>query len=275
MLVSATTSTMIRSGVVRIQPILLRSPTSCPYSTLTSSPLGLRPKCLVEPSPPKPLGRRSSAPLITKRKASTAANQDAAAAAAASASQAAANPDLPPLDWNQFFQLRKTRRRWQLGFSVFTCISGGSAGAIVLSLGVAEPVINQIPLDPFVTLGLMTFGCAALGWLAGPILGNSVFYSMNRKYKKQMTLVSFSLPIAGDWDGYGFIGVPLTRLLSTSIQKESQFFARIKKNRVDPSSSSTGNPVPDFYGEKIQSVAGYRQWLKDQRAFNKKRTTFV
>lgn len=33
--------------------------------------------------------------------------------------------------------------------------------------------------------------------------------------------------------------------------------------------------VPDFYGEKISSVAGYRQWLKDQRAFNKKRTTFV
>lgn len=31
-------------------------------------------------------------------------------------------------------------------------------------------------------------------------------------------------------------------------------------------------PVPDFYGEKISSVAGYRQWLRDQRAFNKKRT---
>lgn len=30
--------------------------------------------------------------------------------------------------------------------------------------------------------------------------------------------------------------------------------------------------VPDFYGEKIQSVSGYRQWLKDQRAFNKKKT---
>lgn len=59
------------------------------------------------------------------------------------------------------------------------------------------------------------------------------------------------------------------------VQKESQFFARIKKNRVDPSNSSTGNPVPDFYGEKISSVAGYRQWLKDQRAYNKKRTTFI
>jgi mitochondrial import inner membrane translocase subunit TIM23 len=30
--------------------------------------------------------------------------------------------------------------------------------------------------------------------------------------------------------------------------------------------------VPDFYGEKIQSVQGYRQWLKDQRAFNRKKT---
>jgi import inner membrane translocase subunit TIM23 len=35
------------------------------------------------------------------------------------------------------------------------------------------------------------------------------------------------------------------------------------------------NPVPDYYGEKIGSVAGYRQWLKDQRAFNKKRTTYL
>jgi len=33
------------------------------------------------------------------------------------------------------------------------------------------------------------------------------------------------------------------------------------------------NPVPDFYGEKISSVAGYRQWLKDQRAYIKKRST--
>lgn len=33
--------------------------------------------------------------------------------------------------------------------------------------------------------------------------------------------------------------------------------------------------VPDYYGEKISSVAGYRQWLKDQRAFTKKRKVFV
>jgi import inner membrane translocase subunit TIM23 len=58
-------------------------------------------------------------------------------------------------------------------------------------------------------------------------------------------------------------------------QKEKEFYTRIKKYRVDPSASSMANPVPDYYGERISSVQGYRQWLKDQRAFNKKRQTFV
>ena len=86
-------------------------------------------------------------------------------------------------------------------------------------------------------------------------------------------------------------------------EKEKEFYRRVKKFRVDPSASSMANPVPgklpfslcaeqiccvgkwvgmiganrgtDYYGEKIASVAGYRQWLKDQRAFNKKRKTYV
>ncbi|KAK4093029.1 putative Presequence translocated-associated motor subunit PAM17 [Purpureocillium lilacinum] len=140
------------------------------------------------------------------------------------------------------FLLRDTRRRIQLVFSVGTGLLGGAAGAILLSTGMAEPLVMQIPLDPFVTLGLMTLACAGMGWLVGPSIGNQVFYLLNHRYKAQM------------------------------IQKEVEFFARVKKNRVDPSNSSAGNPVPDFYGEKIQSVSGYRQWLKDQRAFNKKKT---
>jgi len=54
-------------------------------------------------------------------------------------------------------------------------------------------------------------------------------------------------------------------------EKEKEFFARIKKYRVDPATSSINNPIPDYYGEKIGSVIGYRRWLKDQRAFNLKR----
>lgn len=70
----------------------------------------------------------------------------------------------------------------------------------------------QIPLDPFVTLGLMTLACAAMGWLVGPSIGNQVFYLMNHRLKGQM------------------------------MKKEKEFFARVKKNRVDPTNSSAGNP---------------------------------
>ena len=54
-------------------------------------------------------------------------------------------------------------------------------------------------------------------------------------------------------------------------QKEKEFYHRLIRHRADPSGQSMSNPVPDYYGEKISSVTGYRQWLKDQRAFRKKR----
>ena len=59
------------------------------------------------------------------------------------------------------------------------------------------------------------------------------------------------------------------------VQKEVDFYRRIKKHRVDPSGGSSANPVPDYYGEKIGSVKEYRNWLKDQRAFNKRRQNFL
>ncbi|KAL8671442.1 MAG: hypothetical protein Q9168_004048, partial [Polycauliona sp. 1 TL-2023] len=54
--------------------------------------------------------------------------------------------------------------------------------------------------------------------------------------------------------------------------KEKDFYARIKKHRVDPSLASISNPLPDYYGEKIGSVTDFRTWLKDQRAYNRKKT---
>jgi len=108
-----------------------------------------------------------------------------------------------------------------------------------------DALVSQIPLDPFITLGLITFTCGGIGWLTGPTVGTGVFNWRNRKFKAQMD------------------------------EKEKEFYRRIKRFRVDPSASSMANPVPDYYGEKISSVAGYRQWLKDQRAFNKKRTTYI
>ncbi len=187
-MLTSTTTTMLRTGVVArpcaIQPVVvLNSKARCSFSTTAHSPVGLRPKLARKSH----LGR-----LVPRRHATTtsAAQQDAVAAAAVSAAQVAAHPDLPPLDWNAFFQLRKSRRRWQLACSIVTCATGGTLGALFLGSGAADPVVGQIPLDPFVTLGLMTSGFAALGWLAGPSIGSAIFYATKRKYKAQMTLVS-------------------------------------------------------------------------------------
>ncbi|KAH6854124.1 mitochondrial import protein Pam17-domain-containing protein [Chaetomium sp. MPI-CAGE-AT-0009] len=257
-------TTMLRAGAGRsagaLQPVLLRNAV-CPYAAgLTVSPFSMTAPAPKQPQT-RPLSTRPTpSSLIIKyraaqpprRSASThrhpaqpAQTQDAAAdaSAAESAAKAAASahPEQAVLDWNTFFQLRKARRRWQSGFSVVGALGSGSGGALVLSSGMADRIVTQIPLDPLITLGLMTMGFAALGWLVGPSLGSAVFNALKSKYKGPMAV------------------------------KESEFFARIKKHRVDPSASSVRNPVPDFYGEKISSVAGYRQWLRDQRSFNRKK----
>ncbi|KAK3355440.1 Presequence translocated-associated motor subunit pam-17, mitochondrial [Neurospora tetraspora] len=259
----SSTATMLRAGVSRssgaLQPMLLRS-AACPCS-----PFSMNTK-LQQPTSVRPLSTTPSALVLrfrAQQQAQTQAQQqlrrasssstrprsdaelDANAAEAAAAAQSAAHAGEPVLDWNTFFKLRKTRRRVQLAFSVIMTLVTSGVGGAVLSTGVADSLVSQVPLEPMFAIGLMTASFGALGWLMGPPIGAMVFNALKSKYRGQMAI------------------------------KESQFFARIKKHRVDPSASSMGNPVPDFYGEKISSVAGYRQWLKDQRAFNKKRTTFV
>lgn len=113
-------------------------------------------------------------------------------------------------------------------------ISGGYDSTLAASFG----------LDPLMVTGLSTIGMLAAGWLIGPFFGGALF-SMR----------------------YRTMGGDIQR-------KEREFYNRIKRHRVDPTSSSMANPVPDYYGEKIGSVADYRRWLKDQRAFNLKRGAY-
>ncbi|KAM5347868.1 hypothetical protein ACJ41O_007692 [Fusarium nematophilum] len=230
------------TGFVRSAPKKAPFSTVRPASCLSSSPL--RQQCLlVAPavSIPRTFARANS----SKPDLASAAQQSPNATPGQNNARDVEQNQQPQhhaLDWDSFFKLRVKRRRFQVLFSATNGILAGGFGAVFLSTGIAEPLISQIPLDPFMTLGIMTLAFSGLGWLIGPTIGNQVFYALNRKWKKQMT------------------------------KKEAEFFERIKKHRVDPSNSSASNPVPDFYGEKIQSVKGYRQWLKDQKAFNKKKT---
>ena len=147
------------------------------------------------------------------------------------------------LDWNTFFKMRAIRRRYSLASSITGSLGSTAAAMYVFSEipEVADNITKVIPTDPMIGLIIATFSSTVVGWLVGPAFGNTVWRLSHR-----------------------------TRLQEFMI-KERGFFERIKKHRVNPSGASTNNPVPDFYGEKVGSVTGYRRWLKDQRAFNRKR----
>jgi mitochondrial import inner membrane translocase subunit TIM23 len=149
----------------------------------------------------------------------------------------------PALDWNTFFRLRTTRRYYSLTSSLLGLTSTATLTAIFLTMypDQSDTLIKLIPMDPIISTGItMTISMLA-GWLIGPIFGNGLWRLLYRRRVPEFTA------------------------------KERAFFERIKRHRVNPSGASTNNPVPDFYGEKIGSVQGYRRWLKDQRVFNRKR----
>ena len=147
------------------------------------------------------------------------------------------------LNWNDFFKLRKTRRTYSLISSIIFSMGSCAATAITLteSPDIQDQLTKLIPADPFITLGIVTMSGLLLGWLIGPVFGNGLWRLFHRSRLPEFTI------------------------------KEREFFARVKAHRVNPAGASTNNPVPDFYGEKVGSVQGYRRWLKDQRAFNRKR----
>ncbi|KAI1465646.1 Pam17-domain-containing protein [Daldinia caldariorum] len=240
MLTPATTAT--RLGVLatrglKLQVAFLRGAAACQYSSLASRQSTIR----SAKSVPSIVTR-----LIARKPACNQSCQVFARGYASTTASGASGSSTQPLDWNTFFTLRKTRRRFQIVSGILTMAIGGTVGAILLLNMDLDWLLTKVPMDPFLALGIVTLSFAGLGWLAGPSVGSALFYTFKKGVRKPMEL------------------------------KESEFFSRIKKNRVDPSNSSlSGNAVPDFYGEKISSVAGYRQWLKDQRAFNKKRTSFV
>ncbi|KAK2734156.1 TIM23 complex component [Myotisia sp. PD_48] len=157
------------------------------------------------------------------------------------------SPDTPVrLDWNSFFTLRASRRKYSLVSSILASLTTTATGGQILASQNLENLGTQVMgLDPLIVLGLATAASGAAGWLAGPFLGNALWGLVYRKYKAGVAV------------------------------KEKEFYDRIKRFRVDPSANSFANPVPDYYGEKIGSVQGYRQWLKDQRAYNRKKRNFV
>lgn len=149
------------------------------------------------------------------------------------------------LTWKDFFQLRKQQRRINVVSSGFTALVGCNISWAYLSNMEIDPTQMIMGFDPLVVVSAGLMASGALGYLFGPLIGTQVFNLKNHK-----TLTDFGL-------------------------KNKEFLEHIIKNRVDASSQSFSNPVPDYYGEKIGSMKEYRQWLRDCHSYARKAKEFL
>ena len=123
-------------------------------------------------------------------------------------------------------------------------IPGAAAGTLGFSLYAGtlklEPTDAIFGLDPMVALGLGGVGCGVVGFFAGSFLSGVVWRLVRPTAAAQMDL------------------------------RKTEFHEHVTRMRAPPetlpiSGGGVGVPTPDFYGEKVTSVAGYREWLRKQR----------
>ncbi|KAL1412534.1 TIM23 complex component [Vanrija albida] len=161
-------------------------------------------------------------------------------AATSSTGESSTHTGKLPMSWSEYLAMRKRRKQWSTLTTIPTTAAGLFAGAAYFAT--AQPEFGG--LDPFFIAGAGTCSSMALGYLVGPSIGNGIFSVTHPK------LARGNPP-------------PLDIM-------DREFYHRIKSKRADPSRQSVNNPAPDFYGEKIVSLATYRRWLKDQEAYRRK-----
>ncbi|WWC65871.1 presequence translocated-associated motor subunit PAM17, mitochondrial [Kwoniella dejecticola CBS 10117] len=149
-----------------------------------------------------------------------------------------------PLTWPNYLNLRKQRRVWSTATTIPTTFLGLFLGGGYFASLETDPSQLIMGIEAMYVYGGATLGCMALGYLAGPTVGSSLFSITHPSISKGKNS-------------------PLEVM-------DREFFNRIKRNRADPRFQSAQNIIPDFYGEKITSLSTYRRWLRDQAVYKRK-----
>ena len=118
------------------------------------------------------------------------ASTSAASSQTSPPSSIPSDPRQSSLTWQQFFDLRRSRRRYNVSSSVIS--AGGSTylGMVLLQSNALDILSTMFGLDPFVSMGLTVTAAGGAGWLLGPVAGSTVFRLANSKVMRDMEAVS-------------------------------------------------------------------------------------
>lgn len=124
-------------------------------------------------------------------------------------------------------------KRWGGVPSVLAFIMAEGA---LLSLPVFDPTQTIMGVDPLVMIGLTTIGGTLTSYLGGGALTGMLWRRLRPGIAQRMDA------------------------------RQKDFYARIVRHRANVAPDPTKvNFSFDYYGERINSVADYRQWLRRQR----------
>ncbi|KAJ3412763.1 subtilisin-like serine protease [Chytridiales sp. JEL 0842] len=215
------------------------SPASSAWTSGTASP---KIKPIVPPTIASAAAATTSSSSTLKPGSSTSAQ-----GSSPNASNANADGSLPDLSWKQYFALRASR----LTHERLTGILGGAVGFFAGSYYFGFVVdVKPEPffgfLDPAIVYGMGIFAVAGVAAALGTVGGGAIW---------RMRQGSAILKAIDE----------LKSILADNLQKERQFFLRIQSVRPAEVTLSLQNPLPDYYGEGVKSVADYRSWLRKQR----------
>ncbi|KAJ3193162.1 TIM23 complex component [Irineochytrium annulatum] len=142
------------------------------------------------------------------------------------------------LPWTDYFQKRKEKKFAERVGALCGALIGFAGGSYyflaVVDFDPTEYIFDIIDPSAAYSIGALLVGVA--GYTVGVLAGGYVWRVMQR-----------------------------TEILRAIDMRDKEFFRRIQSSRPSEVKLSIDTPMPDYYGEEVTSVPGYRAWLKKQR----------
>ncbi|KAJ3155444.1 TIM23 complex component [Geranomyces variabilis] len=197
--------------------------------------------------------RSRSLPLLARALASSSSSSSSSLP---SASSLANDPDhddplFPedttpvPVTWDQYFALRKSRRNWERSGGIIAGASGLAGGGYYFgTVAEFDPTIQIMSLDPTMAYALAVIAVAGAASAAGTLLFGQLW-----RLKTNRSVA----------EGLDVRDRVFQHLIKTNRPKEIPI--------ANPIPRQMNSGLPDYYGEKIDSVDAYRDWRRKQRLF--------